>query len=103
MTHDDTQFPINRDAEGAPVYEPQRRLAELLAKARTEFRVHMLNEQGKAKATAIATVFTQALNQVEDIIGTEGREVALVRTKMEEASFFAKKAMASRPENQQGA
>lgn len=68
---------------------------------RAEFQVHMLNESGKAKAGALAAAFDTLLGAVEAICGTQGREVAIVRTKLEEASFFAKKAMAIRAENQQ--
>lgn len=67
---------------------------------RNEFKVHILNDDGITRAKDLAYHFTNFLNTVETIIGTEGREVAIVRTKLEEASFFAKKAMASRPENQ---
>jgi hypothetical protein len=70
---------------------------------RSEFAVHMLNDEGKQKATALARLFTDLLNGVEDISGTAGREVALVRTHLELASYYAKRAMASRPENQQAA
>jgi hypothetical protein len=59
-----------------------------------------LNAEGLVKANAIASAFENLLNSVEDLCGTGGREMALVRTKLEEASFFAKKAMAIRPENQ---
>lgn len=72
-----------------------------MAGPRAEFGVHMLNEQGKEKALAIAMVMTRALNALEEECGKDGREMAIVRTKMEEAGFFAKKAMATRPENQE--
>lgn len=68
---------------------------------RAEFAVHMLNDDGKMKAGGIAEAFTTLLNTLEEWAGTTGREMAIVRTKLEEASFFAKKAMAVRPENQQ--
>ena len=67
---------------------------------RDEFKVHMLNDQGKLKAEALAVTFTNTLNDVEGISGTEGREIALVRTHLQLASFYAKRAMAARPENQ---
>ncbi len=67
---------------------------------RAEFGVHMLNDAGKMKAARIAEIFTQALNDAEAECGAGGREMAVVRTKMEEACFFAKKAMASQPANQ---
>lgn len=67
---------------------------------RSEFTVHLLNADGIAKAAMLAHIFSVALNGIEEITGSSGREIAIVRTKMEEASFFAKKAMASLPENQ---
>lgn len=68
--------------------------------ARSEFAVHLLNDQGKQKATQLGEAFTTLLEKVEELSGPGGREMAIVRTKLEEASFFAKKAMAVRPENQ---
>lgn len=65
------------------------------------FEVHMLNEQGKGLAKALAGEFFGFLCSVEGMCGKDGREMAIVRTKLEEACFFAKKAMANRPENQQ--
>jgi len=70
---------------------------------RREFTVHMLNETGKQKARQIAETLTEALDKLEQVCGTDGREMALVRTKLEELSFFAKKAMAVRSENQEPA
>jgi hypothetical protein len=64
------------------------------------FQVHMLNDVGKEKAREIAQAFDQLLNEVEALCSPSGREIAIVRTKLEEACFFAKKAMASRPQNQ---
>jgi hypothetical protein len=69
---------------------------------RPEFQVHMLNDVGKMKAGQLAELFTMLLNGVESICGTGTREMAIVRTKLEEASFFAKKAMATESVNQQG-
>ena len=63
-----------------------------------EFQVHMLNDAGKAKATEIAEAFDACLEKLV-VLCPAGRELALVRTKLEEASFFAKKAMASAPGN----
>ena len=65
------------------------------------FQVHILNEVGIEKARTIAQKFDELL----DYIGTEGfgtREYNIVRTKLEEASFFAKKNMANQPQNQKG-
>jgi hypothetical protein len=64
------------------------------------FEVHMLNEVGKGKASQIAGSFSGLLGELE-LICPQGRELAIVKTKMEEACFYAKKAMANAPENQQ--
>jgi len=63
------------------------------------FEVHMLNETGKEKARKIALAFDDLMTILKGDCG-EGRELAIVRTKLEEACFFAKKAMAKQPENQ---
>jgi hypothetical protein len=68
---------------------------------RSEFGVHLLNPEGISKAQKIATILSNTLDALEDLCGKDGREMAVVRTKMEEAGFFAKKAMACRSENQQ--
>ena len=67
---------------------------------RPEFKVHMLNESGKKKVTSLAAYFSILLDGVE-AAGVTGRELALVKTKLEEAAFFAKRAVASLPENQE--
>lgn len=67
---------------------------------RPEFQVHMLNENGKRKAREIAEGFSILLAGVE-ALGVTGRELALVKTKLEEACFFAKRGIASLPENQE--
>ena len=79
-----------------------------------EFEVHILNTEAIEKAKELASTFDKCLTDVISIIerpGTSGtillprsvmngRFVALVRTHMELASFYAKKAMAILPENQ---
>lgn len=67
---------------------------------RKEFQVHKVNEGGMSKAEQLAEVFSEALDKVEGIAGADGREMSIVRTKLEEASYFAKRAMASKAENQ---
>lgn len=67
---------------------------------RPEFDVHLLNPEGIEKARNIASAFSTLLNDVEAYCGKDGREMALVRTHLQEAGFFAKRAMAMRPENQ---
>ncbi len=64
------------------------------------FKVHLLNEIGIGRAQAIQQAFESALAELERLCGTEGREMAVVRTKLQEAAFFAKRAMAEKPENQ---
>lgn len=70
-------------------------------KIRSEFEVHTLNDQGMVRAGTIATAFTVLLDNLEYVCGAEGREMAIVRTKLQEAAFYAKRAMAIRPDNQE--
>lgn len=65
------------------------------------FQVHMLNEEGKVKAQKIAEAFDLLLQTLGEIGPSSGREYAIVRTKLEEAAFFAKKSMANLSGNQQ--
>lgn len=64
-----------------------------------EFAVHTLNEAGIEKAQQIAAAFDALL---ETLKGTcvAGRHFSIVKTKLEEASFFAKKSMATDLANQ---
>lgn len=64
-----------------------------------EFKVHILNEDGIAKAKEIAAIFDYCLNKLTTLCPAS-REFSIVKTKLEEASFFAKKAMAQSAENQ---
>lgn len=68
-------------------------------KIRSEFQVHMLNEQGIARASALGEVFSDALNKIEALVPA-GRERAIVITHLQEASFFAKRGVATQKENQ---
>jgi hypothetical protein len=63
------------------------------------FEVHRLNEEGMQRAEAIATAFNECLKILKGIC-PDGREFSIVKTKLEEAAFFAKKAMARVAENQ---
>lgn len=69
---------------------------------RSEFEVHMLNDSGKSKAADIAEAFSLLLARLElpEFCGKDGRDVALVRTHLEDACFRAKRAMASQKANQ---
>ena len=63
------------------------------------FTVHKLTESGTAKANAIARDFEVLLMQLEELCDTQSREFSLVKTKLEEACFYAKKSMAMEPHN----
>ncbi len=64
------------------------------------FEVHMLNEDGKRKAVQLADSFIQLSNYI-DSITDDCRERSICKTKLEEACFFAKRAMAIKKENQE--
>jgi hypothetical protein len=64
-----------------------------------EFEVHMLNDAGKERARDIAQAFDELLAKLLAIRPEPCREMSIVRTKLEEACFFAKKAMAQQPHN----
>lgn len=65
-----------------------------------EFSVHRLNPTGLECADRCAAAFDRLLTEL-DVIGMEsGRERAIVVTKLQEASFFAKRAVALNPANQ---
>lgn len=76
------------------------------------FEVHKLNELGLARAELLRAAFQNLLETIEQscALGAvnpkthqtiNGREVALARTHLETACFFAKRAMAMCPENQE--
>jgi hypothetical protein len=68
-----------------------------------EFKVHRLNGEGLAQADHLAEVFGTALGMVQMILKrVPSREYSLVVTKMQEASYWAKRAMAMQPGNQVG-
>lgn len=73
---------------------------ELKQKCNPEFAVHMLNDEGQKKAHQIQGSFDFLLNSLS-ILCMPGREFSIVKTKLEEACFFAKKAMAIHLDNQQ--
>lgn len=69
------------------------------------FEVHKLNEIGLTKANNIAKSFDDLLAAIHSYClptgATDSRYFALVKTHLEQACFYAKKAMASQAENQQ--
>jgi hypothetical protein len=75
------------------------------------FEVHMLNDAGKQKAKQIAEMFDGLLESAKNVATTGldlasplppdiARELSLVRTHLEIACFFCKKAMANNLVNQ---
>jgi len=60
----------------------------------------MLNADGIAKATALGEAFSSLLEQIDSIAPAPSREKSLVVTHLQQASFFAKRAIAVLPENQ---
>lgn len=67
---------------------------------RQEFQVHRLNEAGLEKAGKIAERFSTFLDDLEALCGADGRDIAIVRTKLQEANFFAKRSIATIKANQ---
>lgn len=66
---------------------------------RDEFRVHKLNEHGLEAADRLADAFSTLLTEVDKLVPA-GRERSLVVTKLQEASFWAKRGVATQPQNQ---
>lgn len=70
-------------------------------KIRPEFGVHLLNDDGIAKAKEMAFRFSDLTEWLEQPgMCVSSRELSLAKTKLEEACFFAKKAMATNLMNQ---
>ena len=65
-----------------------------------EFEVHKLNSFGLDRAKQLADRFDDFLGHVQYLV-PEGRYLSIVKTKLEEACFFAKKGIAVVPENQE--
>lgn len=63
------------------------------------FQVHRLNEKGMQKAKKMSEAFDNLYNELCGMC-VMGRELAIARSKLEEACFFAKKAMANDSDNQ---
>lgn len=64
------------------------------------FKYHRLNPGGYAKCEFVGSAFDDLLSNIETHCPANTREFAIVKTKLEEACFFAKKAIAIDPENQ---
>jgi len=59
-----------------------------------EFEVHILTTTGIEKAKELAVIFDTLLCRLSDDYCSNNREFSIVKTKLEEACFFAKKSMA---------
>lgn len=64
------------------------------------FQFHKLNTEGIHRAIVIAERFDTLLHDLS-LLCPDSREFSLCKTKLEEACFFAKKAMANNPDNQE--
>ena len=62
------------------------------------FTPHLLNAEGCDKAQRLRWSFSVLLCRIEEIL-PQGRELAIVRTKLEEACMFAARGVALAPEN----
>ena len=65
------------------------------------FKVHRLNAAGMEKAKEIQGIFETAFYDLHKVCDPNSREFAVTKTKLEEACFFAKKAMAIQADNQE--
>ncbi len=63
------------------------------------FESYPLNEAGQKKTVLITEAFNGLLTELRPVC-PEGREWSIVKTKLEEAAFYARKAMALAPINQ---
>lgn len=59
-----------------------------------EFKVHILNTAGVNMAKSVSEKYDALLSDLEKFI-TPSREFSIVKTKLEEFCFFAKKSIAS--------
>lgn len=67
------------------------------------FKTHMLNEDGMRRAREVGESFDSLLTKLLELtVDGDPRCIAVMKTKLEEACFYAKKAIAIVPTNQQG-
>jgi hypothetical protein len=71
-----------------------------MSKIREEFAVHLLNEEGLTGARKLGEILTETLDRIEAINKQPCREMSLVKTHLQDAGFWAKRALAVNPEMQ---
>lgn len=64
------------------------------------FSFTLMSEEGKDKSQLISELFSTLLYALEDVLPGNSREFSIAKAKLEEASFFAKKALRNYKENQ---
>ena len=64
------------------------------------FSTVKLSEAGINKVSTIRESFTDLLDYLEQVLPGNSREISIIRTKLEEASFYAVKAVRNYKENQ---
>lgn len=91
------------DGTAAPGY-PLAAMVINHAMLRDEFTVHQLNEHGLEEALIVAGLFSDFLRRLEQHLPdqTQERERSLIITHLQEAAFWAKRAIAEQPVNQKG-
>ena len=57
------------------------------------FNSIVLSREGVDKAITISEEFTRLLRCLEELLPGGSREISILKTKLEEASFYAKKAL----------
>lgn len=63
------------------------------------FKVYMMNNQGIETITYVGELFDHLLIQLEYFCDKEGRDFSIVKTKLEEACFYAKRSCGLNPKN----
>ncbi len=70
---------------------------------RDEFKSHLLNQQGIDKSIAIAEKYSDLLNDLDALVRScpaNAREASLMRTTLQDSSFWARRALALHPAHQ---
>ncbi len=62
---------------------------------RDEFKSRKVDDAGQQRIQQVREVLSHALASIEALVPQGGRELAIVKTKLEEAGFFAVKAVSA--------